>query len=93
MSACEKCWSDAGRETTYGGSESKAQAYNRLMEERKANPCTPEQQAGQDADECPFCHRMTLHQWTKEPMCGCYPATHSHSDPGDEQPSARGGAA
>lgn len=34
---------------------------------------TPEQQAGRDAQECPACHRMTLHQYTGEPMCSCPP--------------------
>ena len=70
MSACEKCWSDAHR----GPYFSVAEEYSRLMEERKEHPCTPEQQAGPDAGECPTCHRMTIHQYTKEPMCGCSPS-------------------
>lgn len=37
MSACEKCWADAG------GSYER---YLELLKEREANPCTPEQQAG-----------------------------------------------
>lgn len=61
MSACEKCWADS----QFGAD------YHRLLEERKANPCTPEQQAGPSATECPECHRLTLHQYTGEPMCGC----------------------
>lgn len=63
MSACEKCWLDAG------GSSS---AYQHLIEIRGLmNPCTPEQQAGIDAKQCPTCKRFTLHQYTREPMCGC----------------------
>lgn len=65
MSACEKCWSDAHT------SDDVAARYNELIEERKANPCTPEQQAGPHAAPCPICGRRTLHQYTNEPMCGC----------------------
>lgn len=64
MSACEKCWADAYQ----GGSGSQAERYQELVRERN---CTPEQQAGQDAGECPTCKRKTLHQFTREPMCGC----------------------
>lgn len=67
MSACEKCWRDAHRGPDY----SVADEYARLMNERKDHPCTFEDQAGPDAGECPTCHRMTLHQLTREPMCGC----------------------
>ena len=63
MSACEKCWADKD-----GPGD-----YMRLLTERDASGhvCTPEQQAGPDAGECPVCHRMTLHQHTGQPMCGC----------------------
>ncbi len=61
MSACEKCWADSRF----------ASDYNRLLKEREGNPCTPEEQAGPDARECPACKRMTLHQHTGQPMCGC----------------------
>lgn len=37
MSACEKCWADAG-----GNYE----RYLELLKQREANPCTPDQQAG-----------------------------------------------
>lgn len=67
MSSCEKCWADAHRGPEY----SVAEEYQRLMEERKDTPCTPEQQAGPDAGECPLCRRTTMHQHTGEPMCGC----------------------
>ena len=59
MSACEKCWAAAG------GS---ADRYRELLLKRK---CTPEEQAGPDASQCPWCGRMTLHQITREAMCGC----------------------
>ena len=63
MSSCEKCWADSG-----GGGE-----YSRLMYERESagRICTPEEQAGRDADLCPECNRKTIHQYTGEPMCGC----------------------
>jgi len=61
VSACEKCWTDSRN----GGD------YHRLVKERAANPCTPEQQAGPDAGRCPRCGRKTAHQHTGELMCGC----------------------
>lgn len=65
MSACEKCWADARAMMARG------EDYAALLQARQATPCTPEEQAGPDAKECPRCHRMTLHQYTGEPMCGC----------------------
>lgn len=64
MSSCEKCWSDA---------RAMQMDYHDLVKERNAakTECTMEQQAGLDARECPWCGRMTLHQHTGEPMCGC----------------------
>lgn len=59
MSACEKCWADA---------HGKAARYRVLLEKRT---CTPEEQAGPDAKQCPTCKRMTLHQYTGEAMCHC----------------------
>ena len=47
--ACEKCWADAYmrmRETGRG----QAECYRELLEERKDNPCTPEQELGQFSD-------------------------------------------
>jgi len=67
MSACEKCWRDAHM----GPYVSVADEYARLIEERKDNPCTPEEQAGPDAFACPECGRRVLHQWTKEHMGPC----------------------
>lgn len=46
MAACEKCWGDAFS-ISYGTSQTQSEAYQELLEERKENPCTPEEQAGQ----------------------------------------------
>lgn len=59
MSSCEKCWADSRGDTD---------RYSELLKERK---CTPEEQAGEFAAECPSCNRKTLHQYTKQAMCGC----------------------
>lgn len=67
MSSCEKCWIDAARNMT----GSQPEEYHRLLNDPSRPPCTPEQQAGPDASECPNCKRWTLHQITHEPMCGC----------------------
>ncbi len=69
VSSCEKCWSDAHRGPDFSVSEE----YGRLMDERRLSPCTPEEQAGVNAMTCPGCARLTLHQHTLEPMCGCEP--------------------
>lgn len=67
MPSCEKCWADAHRGPQY----SVAEEYSRLLEERKDNPCTPEEQAGLDATECPNCLRKTMHQYCHVCMaCG-----------------------
>ena len=63
MSTCEQCWSDS--QGPYGDP---VRRYRELVETRK---CTPEEQAGPGAGECPRCKRKTLHQYTAEPMCGC----------------------
>ena len=49
MSACEKCWADAAREYAVrrGAWDSQADVYRRLLDERRDNPCTPEQQRGE----------------------------------------------
>ena len=61
MSSCEKCWSDSRA----------MENYQEVLESSKLHPCTPEEQAGQSAESCPVCKRKTLHQYTREPMCGC----------------------
>ena len=64
MSSCEKCWSDAHGDPYV----SVAERYQALIEERRATPCSPEEQAGPDAGQCPRCLRHTLHQHTHECM-------------------------
>lgn len=64
MSDCEKCWSDAHLRDPHNVTAK----YNELIDERRSNPCTPEQQAGPNAKECPACGRLTLHQNTNECM-------------------------
>jgi hypothetical protein len=59
MPMCEKCWSDAHSGWPYCDV---AAQYSQLLDERKDNQCTPEQQAGPDARECPTCKRATVHQ-------------------------------
>jgi len=66
MSTCEKCWRDAH----YRGIDV-AEEYLKLIDERRDNPCSPEEQAGPDAEVCPKCGRKVLHQWTKKCMAGC----------------------
>jgi hypothetical protein len=45
--ACEKCWGDAYLRMLYRGG-SQADHYRDLLEERKDNPCTQEEQDGTD---------------------------------------------
>jgi hypothetical protein len=62
MASCEKCWNDA---------QGRAEDYQQLIEERRGNPCTPEEQAGEYATECKKCKRKTVHQYAKVCMaCG-----------------------
>lgn len=62
MASCEKCWGDAYMRTYTNPGKSQAEHYSALILERKDNPCTPEDQAGNDAKECPECKRKTIHQ-------------------------------
>jgi hypothetical protein len=69
--SCEKCWHDAHTGDPY---RSVADEYARLIEERRDNPCTPEEQAGEDAERCPKCERMTVHQHVHVcVICGAKP--------------------
>ena len=63
MSTCEKCWSDAG---------GNAEHYQALVDQRIGrDTCTPEQQAGFNAEVCESCNRKTVHQHTgKCVICG-----------------------
>lgn len=46
MAGCEKCWRDAGRRA-WSRQSDKVEEYHRLLEERRDNPCTPEEQCGE----------------------------------------------
>ncbi len=62
MASCEKCWKDAQGST---------EKYQQLIKEREDNPCSPEEQAGLDAEVCKKCKRKTVHQHIKVCMvCG-----------------------
>lgn len=54
MPSCEKCWADA-----QGPYKDVVKEYSRLVKERD---CTPEEQAGPDATDCPKCGRRAAHQ-------------------------------
>lgn len=70
MASCEKCWDDAFMRNL-GNGKGQTKNYQELVEERKDNPCTPEEQAGDDALECSACKRKTVHQHAKVcTICG-----------------------
>ncbi len=50
MASCEKCWFDASLRSRENG-KTIMENYRDLLEERKDNPCTPKEQAGQFWDE------------------------------------------
>ena len=63
MSSCEKCWRDSRSAEHFGA----ANAYVALIARRNGETersCSPEEQAGHDATECPACRRKTVHQHT-----------------------------
>ena len=63
MSICAKCWTDSK------ASDDPPARYIELIEQRTGDlACTPEEQAGPDATECPGCKRRTCHQVTGECM-------------------------
>jgi hypothetical protein len=72
MSSCEKCWSDSAMHRLFGDGPD----YRELLARRNGvteRECTPEEQAGEDAQDCPLCGRRSLHQFTREcmnPECG-----------------------
>ena len=80
MPACEKCWRDSQGVSMYGADG--VSEYRRLLRERDVDGkrCTPEEQAGPDATECPECNRMTAHQHCRICMaCGYNPEPDGHS--------------
>ena len=59
MSACEKCWGDAYLRSLRSG-KTQGECYSKLLKERKNNPCTDREQAGQFWDEKKKCDRRKL---------------------------------
>ncbi len=57
MATCEKCWNDA-----HAGGDVAAR-YSELIHERHQKPCTPEDQAGIQAEICPSCKKKSIHQY------------------------------
>jgi len=44
MSVCEKCWADAYLMMLDNPDKTQTECYSELLDKRKDNPCTPEQQ-------------------------------------------------
>ena len=68
MASFEKFWNDSS-------GHYRSNAYSNLVAEREATECicTPEQQAGADADTCMACNRKTMHIFCgvrMNPDCG-----------------------
>lgn len=51
MVSCEKCWNDAFTRHMCRQDKSQTEYYEEILEERKDNPCSPKEQAGQFCDE------------------------------------------
>lgn len=76
MASCEKCWADA---------LGQPDEYERLLKQRRDTPCTPEEQAGDEAHDCPNCSRTTVHQYARVCMaCGCDVADISRNEHGHD---------
>jgi len=51
MASCEKCWGDAFMRTLEDCNKDQSEHYRDLLKERKDNPCSLKEQAGQWWDE------------------------------------------
>lgn len=72
MASCEKCWRDSAVARLYRADYE--DPYGALIDQRDlaGMTCTPEEQAGPDATECPVCGLRTVHQYAKVCMThGC----------------------
>ena len=59
MPCCEKCWADAALKSL-STHRSQTECYFELLKERKDNPCTPREQAGEWWDEEKKCDKRFL---------------------------------
>ncbi len=59
MSCCEKCWANAYTRSLETG-KSQAVCYADLLMERKDNPCSPKDQAGEFWDDDKQCDRREI---------------------------------
>jgi hypothetical protein len=59
MAACENCWGDAYLRHLVTG-RPQDECYRELLAERKDDPCSPREQAGQFWDEERQCDRRLL---------------------------------
>jgi len=62
VASCEKCWWDAHIRVREGLAPDVATAYHQLLKERKDNPCTPQEQAGEFWNEEKQCDSRLTHQ-------------------------------
>lgn len=65
MPNCEKCWGKAYTRSRCTG-RGQATCYSEILKEVEASGilCTPEEQAGVDAQLCKKCNRKSVHQVT-----------------------------
>jgi hypothetical protein len=61
MSACEKCWGDAFMREMSEPTKIQAEHYADLVQERRENPCSPREQAGQWW--CEMCMTDSRNEW------------------------------
>lgn len=62
---CEKCWSDAYY-LSHSTGKSQGDCYLELLAQRKDNPCSPREQAGEYWDEQRHIDRRKLIEVTRE---------------------------
>ena len=62
MASCERCWGNAFSRSHFGMTD-QSDEYAKLLEERKDNPCTPKEQAGQFWDEEKQIDIRTTKEW------------------------------
>ena len=68
--ACEKCWGDAYKRSMVDG-RAQSDHYLELLEERRATPCTVDEQAGYNSGECCLAsHANAKAPWTCP--CACH---------------------